>query len=235
MSDVDTTTNTNPNVDPGAGANNNPTPPAGDTNTNPQGGNNNPPADNNNQPGAAAPTTTGTGAQEGNNQPKIDYNFEGVQMPEGFALSAEENAKFIDVIKDMNLSNEQASAIVKYGGEYAARIADQVYALHEQEVAGWGEETKKALGADLQKNIGLCDTACRKLEAKFPGIGIREALNETGAGNKLAVVRAMAMLGELLGEDPGKTAGAGAPAANGGGANDVIAAMFPNTDFSKYK
>ena len=97
-------------------------------------------------------------------------------MPEGFALSVEENAKFIDVIKDMNLTNEQASAIVKYGGEYAERIANQVYALQAQEITAWGEETKKALGADLQKNIGLCDTACRKLEAKYPGIGIREAL-----------------------------------------------------------
>lgn len=231
MSDVDTT-NTNANIDPGAGENNNnPTPPAGDTNTNPQGDNNNPPAANNNQPGAAAPTTTGTGAQEGNNQPKIDYNFEGVQMPEGFTLSPEENARFIDVIKDMNLTNEQASAIVKYGGEYAERITDQVYKLHEQEITNWGEETKKALGADLQKTLGLCDTFIRK--ANIPGL--REALNETGAGNKLAIVKAFAKAGEMCGEDPGKAAGVGVSAANGGGANDVIAAMFPNTDFSKYK
>lgn len=179
----------------------------------------------------AAPTTTGEGAQgqQANPPGSINYNFEGVQMPEGIVLNPEESAKFIDVIKDMGLSNEQASAIVKYGGEYADRIAEQIFEAHAQEVKGWREETEKALGADLQKTVGLCDTACRKLNIP----GLREALDETGAGNKLPIVRAFARLGELLSEDPGKAAGVGGAATNGGG--DIFAAMFPNTDFSKYK
>ena len=150
-------------------------------------------------------------------------------MPEGIMLNPEESARFIDVIKDMGLSNEQASAIVKYGGEYADRIAEQIFEAHAQEVKGWREETEKALGADLQKTVGLCDTACRKLNIP----GLREALDETGAGNKLPIVRAFARLGELLSEDPGKAAGVGGAATNGGG--DIFTAMFPNTDFSKYK
>ncbi len=179
----------------------------------------------------AAPTTTGEGAQgqQANPPGSINYNFEGVQMPEGIVLNPEESAKFIDVIKDMGLSNEQASAIVKYGGEYADRIAEQIFEAHAQEVKGWRDETEKALGADLQKTVGLCDTACRKLNIP----GLREALDETGAGNKLPIVRAFARLGELLSEDPGKAAGVGGAATNGGG--DIFAAMFPNTDFSKYK
>lgn len=179
----------------------------------------------------AAPTTTGEGAQgqQANPPGSINYNFEGVQMPEGIVLNPEESARFIDVIKDMGLSNEQASAIVKYGGEYADRIAEQIFEAHAQEVKGWREETEKALGADLQKTVGLCDTACRKLNIP----GLREALDETGAGNKLPIVRAFARLGELLSEDPGKAAGVGGAATNGGG--DIFAAMFPNTDFSKYK
>lgn len=179
----------------------------------------------------AAPTTTGEGAQgqQANPPGSINYNFEGVQMPEGIVLNPEESARFIDVIKDMGLSNEQASAIVKYGGEYADRIAEQIFEAHAQEVKGWRDETEKALGADLQKTVGLCDTACRKLNIP----GLREALDETGAGNKLPIVRAFARLGELLSEDPGKAAGVGGAATNGGG--DIFAAMFPNTDFSKYK
>lgn len=179
----------------------------------------------------AAPTDTGEGAQgqQANPPGSINYNFEGVQMPEGIVLNPEESARFIDVIKDMGLSNEQASAIVKYGGEYADRIAEQIFEAHAQEVKGWREETEKALGADLQKTVGLCDTACRKLNIP----GLREALDETGAGNKLPIVRAFARLGELLSEDPGKAAGVGGAATNGGG--DIFAAMFPNTDFSKYK
>ena len=180
----------------------------------------------------AAPTTTGEGAQgqQQTNPPgSISYNFEGVQMPEGIVLNPEESARFIDVIKDMGLNNEQASAIVKYGGEYADRIAEQIFEAHAQEVKGWRDETEKALGADLQKTVGLCDAACRKLNIP----GLREALNETGAGNKLPIVRAFARLGELLSEDPGKAAGVSGAATNGGG--DIFTAMFPNTDFSKYK
>lgn len=150
-------------------------------------------------------------------------------MPEGIVLNPEESARFIDVIKDMGLNNEQASAIVKYGGEYADRIAEQIFEAHAQEVKGWRDETEKALGADLQKTVGLCDVACRKLNIP----GLREALNETGAGNKLPIVRAFARLGELLSEDPGKAAGVSGAATNGGG--DIFTAMFPNTDFSKYK
>lgn len=197
---------------------------------------NNPPApsvntNDNNQ--GAAPTATGEGAQgaQQNNPPgSINYNFEGVQMPEGIVLNPEETAKFIDVIKDMGLNNEQASAIVKYGGEYADRITEQIFEAHAQEVKGWREETEKALGADLQKTVGLCDVACRKLNIP----GLREALDETGAGNKLAIVKAFSRIGELLSEDPGKAANVGG-AASGAGNNDVFAAMFPNTDFSKYK
>lgn len=197
---------------------------------------NNPPTPNvntndNNQ--GAAPTTTGEGAQgaQQNNPPSsINYNFEGVQMPEGIVLNPEETAKFIDVIKDMNLNNEQASALVKYGGEYAERIAEQIFETHAQEIKGWRDETEKALGADLQKTVGLCDVACRKLNIP----GLREALDETGAGNKLAIVKAFSRIGELLSEDPGKAANVGG-AASGAGNNDVFAAMFPNTDFSKYK
>lgn len=179
----------------------------------------------------AAPTTTGEGAQgqQANPPGSINYNFEGVQMPEGIVLNPEESARFIDVIKDMGLSNEQASAIVKYGGEYADRIAEQIFEAHAQEVKGWRDETEKALGADLQKTVGLCDVACRKLNIP----GLREALDETGAGNKLPIVRAFARLGELLSEDPGKAAGVSGAATNGGG--DIFTAMFPNTDFSKYK
>lgn len=179
----------------------------------------------------AAPTDTGNGAQgqQANPPGSINYNFEGVQMPEGIVLNPEESARFIDVIKDMGLSNEQASAIVKYGGEYADRIAEQIFEAHAQEVKGWRDETEKALGADLQKTVGLCDVACRKLNIP----GLREALNETGAGNKLPIVRAFARLGELLSEDPGKAAGVSGAATNGGG--DIFTAMFPNTDFSKYK
>ena len=57
--------------------------------------------------------------------------------------------------------------------------------------------------------------------------GIREALNVTGAGNRIEFIHAFAMLGKLVQEDPGK--------GNAGNAvKDIFAQRYPNTDFSKY-
>ena len=57
--------------------------------------------------------------------------------------------------------------------------------------------------------------------------GIREALNVTGAGNRIEFIRAFELLGKLVQEDPGK--------GNAGNAvKDIFAQRYPNTDFSKY-
>lgn len=163
----------------------------------------------------------------------VNYDFAGVEMPEGYELSADEQGRFVDVIKGMNLSNDQARALAKYGTEYASRVVQGVEQLRAQEIAKWGDEAKTALGADLGKVQGLCDTACRKLEAMYPGLNVREALEVTGAGNQIAIVRAFAKLGELLGEDPGLAAQNGAQGLNA--AQGIAANMYPKTDWSRYK
>ena len=48
--------------------------------------------------------SNGQGAQQ---QPgTVNYDFAGVEMPEGYELSADEQGRFVDVIKGMNLSND---------------------------------------------------------------------------------------------------------------------------------
>lgn len=184
---------------------------------------------------SASGTIAGNGSNgQGAQQPgTVNYDFAGVEMPEGYELSADEQGRFVDVIKGMNLSNDQARALAKYGTEYASRVVQGVEQLRAQEIAKWGDEAKTALGADLGKVQGLCDTACRKLEAMYPGLNVREALEVTGAGNQIAIVRAFAKLGELLGEDPGLAAQNGAQGLNA--AQGVAANMYPKTDWSRYK
>lgn len=184
---------------------------------------------------SASSTIAGNGSNgQGTQQPgTVNYDFAGVEMPEGYELSADEQGRFVDVIKGMNLSNDQARALAKYGTEYASRVVQGVEQLRAQEIAKWGDEAKTALGADLGKVQGLCDTACRKLEAMYPGLNVREALEVTGAGNQIAIVRAFAKLGELLGEDPGLAAQNGAQGLNA--AQGVAANMYPKTDWSRYK
>ena len=83
----------------------------------------------------------------------VTYDFSGVQMPEGYTLSADESKLFVDVIKDMGLSNEQAGSLVKYGTEYGKRLVDAVVKEHDEMIKEWGEKAKTELGADLQKHL----------------------------------------------------------------------------------
>lgn len=203
-------------------------------------------ADNGNQQGNVndpAATIAGTAAQSGANaadtpkdgnaddqkQEPVTYDFKDV-IPETFEFSEEEQGKFVEVIKDMNLSNEQASAIAKYGMEWAqgivSDIADQIVA----ERKGWAETAKQELGADFDKTVQLCGTAIEHIEKTVPGI--RQALNETGAGNRIEIIRAFSLLGTMIGSDPGIAQQGGVADANN--VKNEYASRYPNTDFKKY-
>ena len=158
----------------------------------------------------------------------VTYDFSGVQMPEGYALSEEESKQFVDVIKDMGLNNEQAGALVKYGTEYGKRLVDAVVKEHDDMIKEWGEKAKTELGADLQKHLSYAAVA----RDKFPGL--KEALDESGAGTRVEVLKAMAKLGEYLSSDPGMVPNAGTQRTNVDPMNDAKA-LYPNTDFSKYR
>ena len=158
----------------------------------------------------------------------VTYDFSGVQMPEGYALSEEESKQFVDVIKDMGLNNEQAGALVKYGTEYGKRLVDAVVKEHDDMIKEWGEKAKTELGADLQKHLSYAAVA----RDKFPGL--KEALDESGAGNRVEVIKAMAKLGESLSSDPGMVPNAGTQRTNVDPMNDAKS-LYPNTDFSKYR
>ena len=158
----------------------------------------------------------------------VTYDFSGVQMPEGYTLSEEESKQFVDVIKDMGLNNEQAGALVKYGTEYGKRLVDAVVKEHDDMIKEWGEKAKTELGVDLQKHLSYAAVA----RDKFPGL--KEALDESGAGNRVEVIKAMAKLGEYLSSDPGMVPNAGTQRTNVDPMNDAKA-LYPNTDFSKYR
>lgn len=71
----------------------------------------------------------------------VGYDFSNVAMPEGWTLDNKEQGLFLDVIKDMKLSNDQAGSLVKYGTEYAKRIADGLEAARYKQVEDWGTAT----------------------------------------------------------------------------------------------
>lgn len=174
--------------------------------------------------GKGGGTLTGNAKNEGENpDTNPTYDFKAL-IPEGMEFSQEESDKFVEVIKDMHLSSDQANSIVKYGMEWGQQIIKDIGEAMIAERKGWGEAAKQELGADFDKTMKLVGAGVEYVEKTIPGI--RAALNETGAGNRIEIVKAFALLGQMLQEDPGKVnPGTGAPKKS---------SIYPNTDFGKY-
>lgn len=155
------------------------------------------------------------------------YDF--TESLKGMALDEEEANAFSELAREMNLTNEQANKMASYGFDFASKVLGAMEAQRNAEIEGWGAAAKQALGADFDKTVQLCGVGVEALEKTMPGI--REALNITGAGNRVEIIQAFAELGKYLQQDPGKDA-------NGGPApkdNNDPASRYPNTDFNRYK
>ena len=139
------------------------------------------------------------------------YDFTST-IPEGVEVDEALSKGFSDLARGMNLTNEQANQMAKFGFDFGQQVAQAVTAQYNAEVAQWGDAAKKELGADFDKVMTTAGAGIEAVEKVVPNI--RKALNETGAGNRIEIIRAMEMLGQLVQADPGKTINAGTPAVN---------------------
>ena len=139
------------------------------------------------------------------------YDFTST-IPEGVEVDEALSKGFSDLARGMNLTNEQANQMAKFGFDFGQQVAQAVTAQYNAEVAQWGDAAKKELGADFDKVMATAGAGIEAVEKVVPNI--RQALNETGAGNRIEIIRAMEMLGQLVQADPGKTINAGTPAVN---------------------
>ena len=134
--------------------------------------------------------------------------------------------EFSDIARGMNLTNEQANQLAKYGMSYAQNMAKAIEQQQIEEQQAWAEETKKALGAKYNEEISYVGTALNKLEPLVPGL--RQALNIGGIGNRIEIVRALAQVGRMVSEDSGH-------AATDTSAGEIHSTRYPNTNFNSYK
>lgn len=166
-------------------------------------------------------------------QPKpeqVTYNFaDTVKAYEGFEFSQKNSDDFVGVIKDMGLSNDQANAVVKYGMDWANGLVNDVRSQMQNEldemVKGWGETARQELGSNFDATISKAGSAIEAVEKAVPGI--RQALQETGAGNRIEFIRALAFFADKIAGDPGMINGA-----KGSQPVDDYALLYPNTDWS---
>lgn len=122
------------------------------------------------------------------------YEF---KAPEGREFDAETIAKFSEVAKELNLTNEAAQTILeKMGQQLSSRHESQITAVRNQ----WAQASTsdKEFGGDkLTENLSVAKKA---LDA-FGSTELRTLLNESGLGNHPEVIRFMYRAGKAISED----------------------------------
>ena len=145
------------------------------------------------------PQETPAGAPE-------QYDFKAT-IPEGVDMDEAVTKEYSDIARSMNLTNEQANQVAAFGIKYAQQVADAVKNQYNAEVQAWGEAAKAEMGADFEKTMTTAGAGIEAAEKVIPGV--RKMLNETGAGNRIEMIRLCEMLGQLVQADPGKMVNAG--------------------------
>lgn len=160
------------------------------------------------------------GSQDGPSVPD-SYDFTGI-VPDGMEYDEQSAKAFGEVAHKAGLTQAQAAAVAQYGMQYMQQGVEAAVQQHNALVASWGQQAKTELGADFDATVAKAAAGITRLEQTVPGI--RKAMNETGAGNRIEMIRLLAAVGELTGEDGGH-----------GGGQGTSKSIYPNTDFSTYK
>ena len=122
------------------------------------------------------------------------YEF---KAPEGKAFDAEVLARYSEVAKELNLSQEAAQRVLD---EMAPKMAERQAAQIEAIRTGWAESSKsdKEFGGEkLPENLSVA----KKALDQFGTAELRTLLNESGLGNHPEVIRFMFRAGKAISED----------------------------------
>ena len=172
-------------------------------------------------------TLAGSAGEQNEETPTTPEAYDFTQsLPEGMELDQQAANEFSNIARGMNLTNDQANQLAKYGMSYAHNMAKTLAQQQIEEQQAWAEETKKALGAKYNEEISYVGTALNKLEPLVPGL--RQALNIGGIGNRVEIVKALAEVGRMVAEDSGH-------AATDTSAGASHSSRYPNTNFESYK
>lgn len=150
------------------------------------------------------------------------YDFSTV-IPEGMQADDKATQEFSAIAKKCNLTQEQASEIAKYGIGFSQHAIEQINQGYNNMVTGWANQTKQELGNDYSAVVANAGKGIEALEKQIPGL--RQTLNETGVGNRVELVKAFSLLGQLTSEDNFRGFGGIVPHRDN---------LYENTDFSRY-
>lgn len=150
------------------------------------------------------------------------YDFAAI-TPEGAELDKAIVDEYSTMAKEIGLSNEHASKLAEYGMKLQKQAAESVVAAFAKQVDGWGETAKTELGDKFDGTVKQAAQGIQALSEHIPNL--RAALNETGAGNRVEIIKLMALVGQMTTEDNGMALLKG----NAGGGNLTAAqVLYPN-------
>lgn len=163
------------------------------------------------------------------NQVPEDGNY-ALTMPDGVELDSEMMAVIGPVFKDLNLSNGHAQMIADKFIEVQQQRAGKQAEGWAQTITKWADDAK----ADPEMGGNKWDgtvTAAKSTVDRFGTPALKEYLEASGAGNHPEIIRLMAKVGAMIGEDdPAISENPGVkPSA------DRAVAMYPNDQPKKGK
>lgn len=156
----------------------------------------------------SAETGEGDKAKEGESKDKAaDTKAEGppekyeFTMPEGMELDEQLAAAVDPVLRDLNLTNEQANKLASTFAEYRASESQRQSDAYAQQVEDWGKsarDDKEFGGAAFEKNVADAQKAIGQF-----GTPELKTLLADGLGNHPELIRFCVRVGKAIGEDGG--------------------------------
>jgi hypothetical protein len=139
--------------------------------------------------------------------------YETFKLPEGTTVDGDSLAAATELFRSSALSQEQAQKFIDLAvsrEQAAAQKGAQAFADLQNR---WVSEIKADPDIGGERLTASLASASRAID-RLGVLGLREALNLTGAGNHPAVVKAFVRLGQMVSEDrflPGRDAAPAAP------------------------
>lgn len=152
------------------------------------------------------------------------YDFT-ASLPDGMELDQDTADSFGELARGMNLTNDQANELAKFGYKWAGKVGEAYQKAQQEEADANAAAAMKELGKDFEPTVARAGVLMNYLERQIPGI--RDSFAGSAVFSSLPMLKAFALLGDLISEDGGiKTNTAAATKEDN---------PYPNTDWESLK
>lgn len=148
--------------------------------------------------------------------------YQEFSLPDGMEVDSDALEKFLPIAKEKNFSQEEAQAVVDIASDMVQKTLAQQYTAWEEKRDGWLDEGRNdpdVGGKNYDQSVADAKLAIHQIGGKE----LKKALDETGAGNHPAMLKAFSKLGKLLREDDFDFG-----SAQKEGKKDLASRLFPN-------